>query len=126
MKLFLFLFLFIPELLMAQTTNPAGSTSVTIGWTLSPSTNIVSQTICWGFTGQGYPWRLNLSPTTTQYQLLNLQPASTYHIALQCAQSLGTTGTNLVYSEYSTEVVYTTLPVARPAPPQTPKVIGVP
>src|SRR6516165_5112464 len=79
-----------------QNPPPEAATMVTIGWTCSPSTNIVSQTVSWGLSSSNYMSHMNLAPSVSRFQITGLVPANTYYIAVLCTQSIGTTGTNLV------------------------------
>ena len=109
-----------------QNPPPEAATMVTIGWTISSSSNIISQTVSWGLQTTNYTLHMNLAPTVTKFQLIGLQPATTYHIAVLCTQATGTYGTNLVKSYYGNEIVWTTTPTTRPVSPSNAAVISSP
>ena len=105
---------------------PETATQVTIGWIPSISTNLVSQTVGWGTGTTNYTIFVNVMPNVSRYTVQNLQPATTYYIAIFCTQSIGTTGTNLVRSPWSNEIRWTTNPTVRPQPPTAAVVISSP
>jgi hypothetical protein len=127
---------FIAQDSFAQAQNPANNnfqnppaetaTMVTIGWSISPSTNIVSQTVSWGTQQTNYTTHMNLAPAATRFQITGLQPATTYYIAVLCTQSVGSTGTNLVKSYYGNELRWTTNPTQRPQSPSNATIISSP
>lgn len=109
-----------------QNPPPETATMVTIGWTTSPSTNIVSQTVSWGTQSTNYTQHMNLAPAVSRFQVTGLTPATTYYIAVLCTQSVGSTGTNLVKSYYGNEIQWTTNPTQRPQSPSNASVISAP
>jgi hypothetical protein len=109
-----------------QNPPPETATMVTIGWTTSPSTNIVSQTVSWGLSPTNYTSHMNLAPSVSRFQITGLVPATSYYIAILCTQSVGTSGTNLVKSFYSNEIHWTTNPTTRPVSPSSAAVISAP
>jgi hypothetical protein len=105
---------------------PDSQNKVTIAWTLSLATNVVGQTVAWGVDPTNYVYFVNVAANTTQYQIQGLQPSTTYYISVYCSQLLGETQTNIVRSYYANEIVVTTAPTARPAPPSNVKLISQP
>ncbi len=99
-------------LLSTAQAQSAGST-VTLGWTLSSTPGIASQTISFGPATQTYTNSIVLGPTIAQFQLTNLVAGGTYFVALKA------TSTNGLSSAYSAEAV-----IGFPAPPTTIRIIG--
>jgi hypothetical protein len=104
----------------------AAATSFTIGWTPSPSTNIVSQTVAWGTAPTNYTQFTAIPVNQVQFQLTGLTPATTYYVAVLCTQGVGSPATNFVKSQFGNEVVWTTNPSERPVPPQNNHVVSAP
>jgi hypothetical protein len=106
---------------------PIPQNSATVTWNVSAATNVIGQTIAWGTSTGNYSTRqMNLAANVNTYQLTGLSPGVTYHVAVMCSQSIGTTGTNIVNSAWSPEITITTYPPDRPSAPNGLKLVSQP
>lgn len=107
-------------------TQQSPQTAMTVRWSLSPSTNVVSQTIGWGTAHGNYNQVMNLAPNVVTFQITGMIPATTYFVSVRCTQALGAYPTNMVTSDWGPELVVTSYPTSKPTPPGMPVLVSQP